>query len=140
MRAYNYIPPKDTYTITFVDEQGNEIPDYKTITYDINESVEGETIETKVERIMNNKEPITDGAPTIYTERKEGVIPEYDIRTDRFDHALDMTDSITKQALLKRKERMEERTKANQKTNTDTKQETTPHTTTGQTGTAETAK
>ena len=41
----------------------------------------GESIETKVNRIVNNGEPITDGAPIIYTERKDGVLPEYDIRT-----------------------------------------------------------
>ena len=34
------------------------------------ETFEGETIETKVNRIVNNGEPIKDGAPIIYTERK----------------------------------------------------------------------
>ena len=48
-----------------------------------NNSVEGETIEEKIRRITNNKEPITDGAPLVYTDRKDGVRPEYDIRTDR---------------------------------------------------------
>jgi len=33
---------------------------------------EGEPIEHKVERIQNNKEPIKDGAPLLYTERKDG--------------------------------------------------------------------
>ena len=35
---------------------------------------EGETIETKVARIVQNKEPITDGAPMIYTEKEQGVL------------------------------------------------------------------
>ena len=35
--------------------------------------VEGETIEQKMERILSNKEPIEDGAPEIYTERKDGA-------------------------------------------------------------------
>ena len=39
----------------------------------INTSVEGETIEMKIERTTVNKEPITDGAPLIYTERKEVI-------------------------------------------------------------------
>lgn len=39
----------------------------------INASREGETIEEKVNRIVNNKEPIKDGAPLVYTERKDGV-------------------------------------------------------------------
>lgn len=33
------------------------------------ETFEGETIEEKVERIVTNKEPISDGAPMIYTEK-----------------------------------------------------------------------
>ena len=57
---------------------------------------EGETIENKVARITQNKEPITDGAPIIYTEKKDGVLPAYNIRTDRFDIALDAMDKIGK--------------------------------------------
>ena len=37
----------------------------------VNDSYEGETIEQKIERITTNKEPIKDGAPLIYTERKK---------------------------------------------------------------------
>ena len=55
---------------------------------------EGETIETKVARITENKEPITDSAPIIYTEKKDGVLPAYNIRTDRFDIALEAMDKI----------------------------------------------
>ena len=32
--------------------------------------------------------------PTIYTEKKDGVQPEYDIRTDRFEVAIDAIDKI----------------------------------------------
>jgi len=72
----------------------------------VNNTVQGETIEAKVRRIMNNGEAITDGAPIIFTERKDGVIPEYDIRTDRFELAVEMTDQITKDKLAKRTARM----------------------------------
>ena len=40
-------------------------------TIEANEGYEGETIEEKVARIVNNNEPITDGAPLIYTDRKK---------------------------------------------------------------------
>ena len=40
---------------------------------------EGEYIEEKVRRITENGELIEDGAPIIYTERKDGVNPAYDI-------------------------------------------------------------
>ena len=61
----------------------------------INNSLEGESIEAKVCRIVNNGEPISDGAPLIYTERKDGVKEEYNIRTDRFDIALNAMDYVT---------------------------------------------
>lgn len=73
---------------------------------DRNESMEGETLETKIERIVNNKEPITDGAPTIYTERAEGVLPGYDIRTDRFDVAIEAMDKVAKTHQSKRADRI----------------------------------
>ena len=40
-----------------------------------NEYQEGESIENKVRRITENNEPITDGAPIIYTNREDGVKP-----------------------------------------------------------------
>nr|WAE43512.1 MAG: hypothetical protein [Microviridae sp.] len=73
-------------------------------TIEYNDAIEGECIERRVEKIMNANEPITDGAPIIYTQRNEGVIPEYNVRTDRWDIALDMTHEVTRQALVKREE------------------------------------
>ena len=67
-----------------------------------NDSLKGETIEMKIERIVENKEPITDGAPIIYTERKQGVLPEYDIRTDRFDLAIGAMDYVSRSQIAKR--------------------------------------
>ena len=57
---------------------------------------EGELIEEKVARLTQEKSPINDGAPIIYTERKDGVLPAYNIRTDRFDIALEAMDKIGK--------------------------------------------
>ena len=48
---------------------------------------DGESIETKVERVVQNKEPIEDGAEIIYTEKKQRVQPQYDIRTDKWEVA-----------------------------------------------------
>lgn len=67
-----------------------------------NESLEGETIEQKVERIMSNNEAIEDIAPLIYTDRADGVQPQYDIRTDRFDLAIEAMDYVTKSEIAKR--------------------------------------
>ena len=68
----------------------------------VNTATTGETIEQKMRRIVNNKEPITDGAPITYTERKEGVQPQYDIRTDRWEIAVEAMDKVTQQKLSNR--------------------------------------
>jgi hypothetical protein len=54
-----------------------------------------ESIETKVRRIMDENEPITDGAPIIYTPFEDGVKPEYNIRTDRWEVAIAAMDKIS---------------------------------------------
>lgn len=74
-------------------------------TLERNESYIGDPLEVKVARIMQNKEPITDTAPLIYTERKDGVRPDYNVRTDRFDAAIDAMDSVSKSHQAKREER-----------------------------------
>ena len=72
-----------------------------------NSSYEGETIEAKIRRITNNKEPIKDGAPLIYTERKNGVMAEYNIRTDRFEIAVEGMDKVTGSHRAKREAKPE---------------------------------
>lgn len=64
---------------------------------------QGETIETKVARIVENNEPITDGAPIVYTEKKEGVRPEFDIRTDKWEIAQSAMDSVNREKIAKSK-------------------------------------
>ena len=71
---------------------------------ELNDSIEGETIEQKVMRITENNEPITDGAPIIFTARKDGVLPAYDVRTDRFEIAIDGMDYVAKSNLARRKD------------------------------------
>lgn len=65
------------------------------------EIYEGESIETKCARILQNKEPITDTAPIIYTAKEDGILPAYNIRTDRFDIAMDAYDKITRSSAKK---------------------------------------
>lgn len=64
----------------------------------------GESIENKVKRITENNEPITDGAPIIYTNRDDGVLPAYNIRTDRWDIAQDAMDAVNQANLAKSKD------------------------------------
>jgi hypothetical protein len=52
--------------------------------------------EVKLRKIINGEaNNMEDGVfPTIYTEKKDGVQPEFDIRTDRFEVAIDAIDKI----------------------------------------------
>lgn len=58
--------------------------------------LEGERLELKIDRMTQNNEPIGDSAPLIYTARKDGVIAAYDIRTDKWDIALDAMEKVNK--------------------------------------------
>lgn len=64
---------------------------------------EGESIENKVRRITENNEPITDGAPIIYTNRDDGVLPAYNIRTDRWEVAQAAMEAVNQANLAKSK-------------------------------------
>lgn len=87
-----------------------------------NDSYEGERIEEKIERIVSNKEPIKDGAPLVYTERKDGVNPAYDIRTDRFEIATEAMDKVAEAKIARRKgmeEKLDKENKEIQKDKTE---------------------
>lgn len=61
---------------------------------------QAEPREVKLRKIVNGESNnLEDGVfPTIYTEKKDGVQPEYDIRTDRFEVAIDAMDKINQSA------------------------------------------
>lgn len=64
---------------------------------------DGESLENKVRRVTENNEPITDGAPIIYTNREDGVLPAYNIRTDRWEIAQQAMDAVNQANLAKSK-------------------------------------
>ena len=61
----------------------------------------GETIEEMLRRLTANKEPIPDNVPPIYTPKAEGLIPDYDIRADRFDVAIEARDKFAASEIAK---------------------------------------
>lgn len=73
-------------------------------------NVTGETIEKKMNRILQNKEPIKDGAPLIYTDRSDGILDETNIRTDRFENLIDATTKMTGSHLAAREKETGEAT------------------------------
>lgn len=55
----------------------------------------GESIEEMLRRLTTNKEKIPENVPPIYTPMSEGILPDYDIRADRFDVAIEAQDKFT---------------------------------------------
>lgn len=67
---------------------------------DPNLTYQADPREVKLRKIINGEaNNMEDGVfPTIYTEKKDGVQPEYDIRTDRFEIAIEAIDKINQSA------------------------------------------
>lgn len=63
---------------------------------DPNLAYQADPREVKLRKVISGESSnMEDGVfPTIYTEKKDGVQPEYDIRTDRFEVAIDAIDKI----------------------------------------------
>jgi len=55
---------------------------------------EGQSLEEFLRKAMKGTEPIQATAKVTYNDRKDGVLPQHDIRTDRFDMALMQTDKL----------------------------------------------
>lgn len=70
----------------------------------------GESIEQKMRKVTQSNEPIENVAPMIYTERKDGVLPECDIRTDRWEIAQEAMGAVEKSITAKRENKAQEQT------------------------------
>lgn len=71
----------------------------------------GFTIEEVINKALSENEPIGEAVPLIYTERKDGVRPEYDIRTDRFAMAQSAMDKVAQDITARRAEKMKTKPK-----------------------------
>ena len=61
----------------------------------------GESIEEKMRRVTQTNEPIDNTAPITYTERKDGVRPEFDFHTDKWEYAQNAMGKVTKTKIAK---------------------------------------
>lgn len=73
------------------------------------EGFSGESLEEKVYKAVNSKAPIEAVAPMVYTERKDGVLPETNIRTDRFEIAQEAMTNIANGVRERRAKKMLEK-------------------------------
>lgn len=76
----------------------------------VSESYEAESIEVKIQRLMNNKEAPDQMSPLIYTERAEGVRASTNIRTDKWEIAIDAMNKVQETHAAKREQRQGEKT------------------------------
>lgn len=60
-----------------------------------NKAYVGQSMEIMVQRILNNNEPINAQSIPIYQHRGDGVNPDYNIRTDRWEYAIEASDKMT---------------------------------------------
>ena len=60
----------------------------------IDENEKGETLIKKIQRILDENEPLTDGAPMIYTPKQAGVRDDCNIRTDKWVLAMNAMDRV----------------------------------------------
>ena len=63
------------------------------------EPYEAKTIENAVAVMMENKEEIKAESPMLYTEKKDGVLPQYNIRVDKWDIAQKAMDRVNKERI-----------------------------------------
>lgn len=79
----------------------------------------GETLELQIKRMKETNQPIEGGAPTIFTARKDGVIPEYDIRSDKWDRALENMEQVSRNRQEQRAEWLKQLDETNPVENTE---------------------
>ena len=65
----------------------------------------GEQIEQRMRRIKETNEPISDSAPVMHNAKKDGVVPEGDIRTDKWAIAAENKNAVSNARFNMEKER-----------------------------------
>lgn len=90
----------------------------------------GVRLEDMITKLKAHGEPIDGTSPLIYTERKDGVLPEYDIRTDKWDVAATAMNVVHKNDAAKGKsvtdatpKKEEKKSSENEPTGTESKGE-----------------
>ena len=65
------------------------------------EPYEAKCLEEKIQKMNENHEAITELSPAIYTEAKDGVLPQYNIRADKWELAQNAMDRVNRERIAK---------------------------------------
>lgn len=76
-------------------------------TLKVDATYEAEGLEVKLRRITETNEPLAGDIPIAYTKKTDGVLPAYDIRTDRFEIAREAMSKIQESEVAKEAQRMD---------------------------------
>lgn len=68
---------------------------------------EAEGLEVKLRRVTETNEPLAGDIPTVYTKKTDGVLPAFDIRTDRFEIAREAMSKVQESEMTKEAQRMD---------------------------------
>ena len=79
-----------------------KVPQRTITSIEKNDSVEGETIEQQIQRMINNGEVLGEEKDMIYTKPSEGVVYGTDIRGDKQEKAIEMTEKVAHDVMRRR--------------------------------------
>lgn len=61
----------------------------------------GQSIEDRCKKLVETGEPIKDTTPLIYTPKEKGVMPQYDVRADKWEIAQKAMDRVNREKIAK---------------------------------------
>ena len=61
----------------------------------------GMSIENRCKLLVETGEPIKDTSPLIFTPKEKGVMPQYDVRADKWEIAQNAMDRVNKERIAK---------------------------------------
>lgn len=72
---------------------------------------EGRTIEKQIAIAMLTNEPVDQSSPITFTKRSDGVLPDYDIRADKWELAQRAMTAVADKIRLNRTQKIQEKFK-----------------------------
>ena len=73
----------------------------------VDATYEAEGLEVKLRRVTETNEPLGGDIPIVYTKKTDGVLPAFDIRTDRFEIAREAMSKVQESEMAKEAQRMD---------------------------------
>ena len=76
--------------------------------------LDGQTIELQIARAMSVNEPIDNSSPLQFTKRADGVLPDFDIRTDKWEISQRAMTAVADKIRQNRTKKLQDLAKSNE--------------------------